>query len=171
MHGQRNRTARRLTRLLRVAYSSEMAAAYAYQGHAASVSDAEEKIALAGIETDEWHHRESIGRMLFQLGAGPSAFREALFTAIGKSLRFLCPWSGWTLPMLCAGVIETMNVGQYVRMARYATELGLVEMAAELDVMADVERMHESFFFSALARRHPLLPIARKSRAVSTTGD
>jgi hypothetical protein len=113
---------------------------------------------------DEWHHRESIGRMLPLLGVSPSAFREALFTAIGKSLRFLCPWSGWTLPMLCAGVIETMNVGQYVRMSRYATELGLVEMAAELDVMAEVERMHESFFFSALARRHPMLPVARKGQ-------
>lgn len=147
------RAHRRLTRLLRVAYSSEMAAAYAYQGHAASVSDPFERTSIAAIENDEWLHREAIGRMLPIVGAAPSGAREMIFTIIGKSLRWLCPWSGWTLPMLFAGIIETANVGQYVRMSRYARELGMFEMAAELDAMAEVERRHEAFFFSALKSR------------------
>ena len=154
MNQTRNATVarRRLTRLLRVAYSSEMAAAYAYRGHAASVRDPWEKSSIEGIELDEWRHREAIGRMLAHLGASPSPLRELLFTVIGKSLGWLCPWSGWTLPMLCAGMIETANVGQYVRMSGWASTIGMQEMASELDAMADVERQHEAFFFSALAR-------------------
>ena len=133
-----------------------MAAAYAYRGHAASVRDPWEKSSIEGIEQDEWRHRDAIGRMLEHLGARPSPARELLFTIVGKSLGRLCPWSGWTLPMLCAGLIETANVGQYVRMSGYASILRLTEMVAELDAMADVERQHEAFFFSALqrARRH-----------------
>ena len=146
------KTRRRLRRLLRVAYSSEMAAAYAYQGHAASVTDPAERDALARIEQDERHHREAVGRMLPLVGGAPSPLREALFARVGKSLRFLCHWSGWTLPMLCAGMIETANVGQYVRMSRYANESGLHAMADELSAMAEVERQHEAFFFSALDR-------------------
>ena len=150
---QKTWSARRLlTRLLRVAYSSEMAAAYAYRGHAASVRDPWEKSSIEGIEMDEWRHREAIGRMLADLGATPSSLRELLFTIVGKSLGWLCPWSGWTLPMLCAGLIETANVGQYVRMSAYASTIGMPEMASELDAMADVERQHEAFFFSALDR-------------------
>lgn len=137
--------------MLRVAYSSEMAAAYAYQGHAASVKDPGERTSLSAIELEEWQHREAVARMLAILGEAPSPIRESVFTAIGKTLRFLCPWSGWTLPMLCAGVIETINVGQYVRMAGDAAESGLKQMATELEAMAEVERRHEAFFFTALA--------------------
>jgi len=161
MRSTSERSRRRLTRLLRVAYSSEMAAAYAYQGHAASVRDPREKSSLAAIEREEWQHREAIGRMLPLLGAAPSRIREAIFTAIGKTLRFLCPLSGWTLPMLCAGMIETVNVGQYISMARHARLLGLEELAAELEAMADVERRHETFFFEALAGRRPFGAVFR----------
>ena len=47
-----------LTDLLRLAYSAEKAAAFAYQGHAGSVKDEGDKIRIREIETDEWIHRD-----------------------------------------------------------------------------------------------------------------
>jgi hypothetical protein len=42
-----------LVDLLQMAYSAEKAAAFAYQGHAGSVKDPVEKIAIRQIEIDE----------------------------------------------------------------------------------------------------------------------
>jgi len=46
-----------LAQLLQKAYSAEKAAAFAYQGHAGSVKNREEKAAIRQIEIDEWNHR------------------------------------------------------------------------------------------------------------------
>src|SRR5262245_26857393 len=62
---------RRLVRLLQGAYSGELAACYAYQGHARSVSDPREKQRIAEIEHEEWVHRECVGKMLASLGEAP----------------------------------------------------------------------------------------------------
>jgi hypothetical protein len=45
-----------LVDLLRMAYSAEEAAAFAYQGHAASVKSELKKAAIKQIEIDEWNH-------------------------------------------------------------------------------------------------------------------
>ena len=50
----------KLTALLQKAYSAEKAAAYAYQGHAASVKNPLEKMAIRQIEEDEWGHRKEV---------------------------------------------------------------------------------------------------------------
>ncbi|MEO8218823.1 MAG: ferritin family protein, partial [Acidobacteriota bacterium] len=71
-----------------------------------------------------------------------------------RVLRFLCPYSGWYLPMFVAGAIEKVNVWQYDCMAADAADLGNSEMAATLSEMAAVERRHAAFFASALSRRH-----------------
>ena len=49
-----------LVKLLQKAYSAEKAASYAYQGHAASVKNPLEKIAIRQIEEDEWNHRKEV---------------------------------------------------------------------------------------------------------------
>jgi rubrerythrin len=56
--------------LLQLAYSGELAAAYAYRGHWKSVSDPEERHRIEEIEQDEWHHRKLVGEMLANLKAG-----------------------------------------------------------------------------------------------------
>lgn len=49
-----------LPRILQKAYSAEKAAAYAYIGHAASVKNPLEKIAIKQIEDDEWNYRKEV---------------------------------------------------------------------------------------------------------------
>lgn len=44
--------------ILQLAYSGELAAAYAYRGHWKSVSDSEEIRRIEEIENEEWHHRK-----------------------------------------------------------------------------------------------------------------
>jgi rubrerythrin len=54
----------KLTKLLQMAYSAEMAASFAYQGHAGSVKDKKEKLAIRQIELDEWSHREEVLKII-----------------------------------------------------------------------------------------------------------
>src|SRR5262245_61269168 len=88
-----------LIALLQLAYSGELSAAYAYQGHARSVRDPEERRRIAEIERDEWHHRELAGRMLAELGASPDPARERRATRIGRVISCLCHVSGWLAAM------------------------------------------------------------------------
>ena len=53
-----------LVDLLQRAYSAEKAAAFAYIGHAASVSDQEAKLAIREIELDEWKHRIEVLKIM-----------------------------------------------------------------------------------------------------------
>ena len=52
--------------LLKKAYSAEKAASFAYQGHASSVKDGAEKIAIRQIEMDEWNHRKEVLAIMTQ---------------------------------------------------------------------------------------------------------
>ena len=49
----------KLIKLLQLAYSAEKAAAFAYIGHAGSVRNPLEKLAIKQIEMDEWQHRKA----------------------------------------------------------------------------------------------------------------
>ena len=109
---------RLLIALLQLAYSGELAAAYAYQGHAASVRDPGERARILSIEEDEWHHRKLVGEMLAGLGAAPDPRRERRAAAIGRLLGALCHVSGWLAPMYGAGRLERRNIGEYEDAAR-----------------------------------------------------
>ena len=65
--------------LIKQAYSAEKVAAFAYIGHAASVKDKNEKVAIRQIEIDEWNHREEM--MLMK--------KYNLSQANGMSLSFM----------------------------------------------------------------------------------
>jgi rubrerythrin len=80
----------KLIAILQLAYSGELAAAYAYRGHWHSVSAADERQSIRTIEEDEWRHRELVGEMLAALGSGPNKARETRATLIGRTLGFLC---------------------------------------------------------------------------------
>ena len=55
---------RQFVKLLKLAYSAEMAAAFAYRGHWKSVKNSQQKEQIKKIEEEEWQHRKLIGEML-----------------------------------------------------------------------------------------------------------
>ena len=139
---------RLLIRTLQSAYSGELAAGYAYRGHWRSVRDSEERERIGTIENEEWHHRQLVGGMLRDLGAGPRRGREVVFWIIGQTLGRLCHVSGWFLPMYGAGRLERRNIVEYEDAAVYAVGCGHEEMVDCLLTMAEVEWEHERYFRS-----------------------
>ena len=153
----------KLITILQLAYSGELAAAYAYRGHWHSVSGLDERSAIRKIEEDEWRHRRSVGEMLTTLGSGPNQRRERRATIIGRGLGFLCHVMGWLAPMYGAGKLESRNVREYETAARHASDCGCLEFVDCLLEMAEVEWDHEHYFRSRvlshwLGRRLPLWP-------------
>lgn len=153
----------KLISLLQLAYSGELAAAYAYRGHWQSVSDQNEIEAIRNIEEDEWRHRKLVGEMLTSLGSGPSQRRELRATIIGRALGLMCHVAGWLAPMYGAGRLESRNVREYETAARHARDCGRVELIDCLLEMAEVEWEHELYFRSRvlshrLGRRLSLWP-------------
>lgn len=155
-----------LIKLLRLAYSGELAAAYAYRGHWRSLADPDERESVRKIELEEWEHRRLVGAMLARLGATPSWSRELLMTAIGRLLQALCHVTGWLLPMYGAARLETRNVKEYDDAARFAAESGHGDFVPCLSRMADVELEHERYFKERLHshRLGRLLPLPACTR-------
>jgi rubrerythrin len=150
----------RLVRLLQLAFSGERAAAYAYRGHWRSVSDPEERKRIHEIEDEEWHHRRLVGDMLANLGAVPLRGKELQALLIGRTLGFLCHFSGWLIPMYGAGRLESRNVNEYETAARYAEACGRPDLIDCLLTMAEVEWEHERYF-RAKVTSHRLAPYLR----------
>ncbi len=132
--------------LLQNAYSGELAAYYAYDGHWRSLSDPREIAEVQKIQQEEWEHRECIGRFLKELGATPNPRREFVFTCIGKTISLLCRIGGWFIPMYGAGKLERGNIVEYEIAARVAAKAGHPQMVEELLLMAEVEWDHELYF-------------------------
>ncbi len=152
---QAERARRDLIRLLQLAHSGEMAAAFAYRGHWRSVSDPQERERIRKIEEDEWHHRRLVAGMLAELGAAPSRLRELRARLVGRTLGALCHVSGWFLPMYGAGAIELRNIVEYEDAYALAQACGRSDFLECLETMAGVEREHERFFRERLSG-HPL---------------
>jgi demethoxyubiquinone hydroxylase (CLK1/Coq7/Cat5 family) len=135
-----------LIAILRLAYSGELAAAYAYRGHWHSIREREIKSRICEIEDEEWHHRRLIGGMLEDLGRKPSRVREIKAAIIGRSLGALCHVTGWLAPMYGAGRLERRNIEEYETAARLALEANHPEYVDCLLTMAEVEWEHEKYF-------------------------
>src|SRR5687767_15882902 len=153
----------KLIAILQLAYSGELAAAYAYRGHWHSVSAADARESIRTIEEDEWRHRKLVGEMLATLGSAPNTTRETRATIIGRTLGFLCHVSGWLAPMYGAGKLESRNIVEYETAARYARDSGQAELVECLLEMAEAEWEHERYFRSqvllhGLGRRVPIWP-------------
>jgi rubrerythrin len=145
----------KLIAILQLAYSGELAAAYAYRGHWHSVKQEDERAAIRTVEEDEWRHRSLIGEMLNKLGSGPKKYREVRATIIGRTLGVLCHVMGWLVPMYGAGKLESRNVREYETAARYARDCGQLDFIECLLEMAEVEWDHEQYFRSCVLK-HPL---------------
>ncbi len=135
-----------LIAVLQRAYSGELAATHAYAGHRDSVKDPQEKREIEAIRQQEIDHRQRVGEMLVELGAGPLPWRERLLTIIGRTISVLCRIGGWFLPMYGAGKLERQNIVEYENAAEHALDSGFGHLVDELLVMAEVEWDHELYF-------------------------
>ncbi len=152
-----------LVAILQLAYSGELAAAYAYRGHWHSLSDADERTRIEVIENEEWHHRQLVGEMLRSLNSRPSAYREVRAAIIGRVLSLLCHLSGWLAPMYGAAKLESRNIREYETAARHARNCGRDDLVDCQLTMAEVEWEHEHYFRSRVlshrgADRLPIWP-------------
>jgi len=152
----------RLVKLLRLAYSAERAAAFAYIGHAGSVKDAAEKAAIAQIEADEWEHRQSNLDIMNQYGIPVSRFLEMRFYVIGKLISLSCYLIGWFMPYYFAGRLESGNVCEYFIMQQYFHELGITDHDEVLYEMGIKEKEHEQFFLDGIDDKR-LLPFFQRA--------
>lgn len=146
-----------LVDLLRMAYSAEKAAAFAYQGHAASVNSPTEKISIRQIEIDEWNHRREVLAIMTIYGIKPSRYYELRFHLVGKLISTGCYLIGWFMPFYFAGRLESGNVCEYFRMIHFFHELGIKDHDEILYEMGVKEKEHEDYFYAQI-KDHKMLP-------------
>lgn len=151
----------KLVRLLRLAYSAEKAAAFAYIGHAGSVKNPDEKVAIKQIELDEWQHRETVLSIMRQHAIPPSRYYEIKYHVIGKIISASCYVIGWFMPYYFAGRLESGNVCEYFIMMRYFNEIGISVHDDLLYEMGMKEKEHEVYFQKSL-QNNRLLPLFEK---------
>jgi hypothetical protein len=150
-----------LRRLLQQAYSAEKAACFAYQGHAGSVKDKEEKNAIRQIEMDEWNHRREVLEIMKQYGVPVSKYFEVRFYIIGKVISIGCYVIGWFMPFYFAGRLESGNVCEYFRAKQLFNSLGIREHDHILYEMGMKEKEHEIYFLEKIKNKK-LLPFFEK---------
>jgi rubrerythrin len=143
--------------LLKMAYSAEKAAAFAYQGHAGAVKKIEEKKAIKQIEDDEWFHRKEVLQIMQQYDVPVSKYYEFRFHVIGKIISSSCYVIGWFMPFYFAGRLESGNVCEYFRMKQYFNSLGITEHDKMLYEMGIKEKEHEVYFLEQI-KDNKMLP-------------
>ncbi len=136
----------KLIRLLQKAYSAEKAASYAYQGHAASVKNPLEKIAIKQIEADEWNHRKEVLLIMTYYHIQISDWYEIRFGIIGKLISASCHIIGWFMPFFFAGKLESGNVCEYFRMKHFFNDMNIYKWDIILYEMGMKEKEHEIYF-------------------------
>jgi hypothetical protein len=129
-----------------MAYSAEKAAAFAYQGHAGSVKDAEAKKRIRQIEIDEWNHRQEMMELMNEYGLSPSKYYEFRFHVIGKIISASCYVIGWFMPYYFAGRLESGNVCEYFRMKQFFNSLGITKHDSILYEMGIKEKNTRCIF-------------------------
>ena len=139
-----------LINLLKKAYSAEKAAAYAYQGHAGSVKNKLEKLAIRQIEEDEWNHRREVLAIMQHYNIAPSRWYEFRFAVIGKIISGSCYVIGWFMPFFFAGKLESGNVCEYFRAKQYFNSLGIHQFDQVLYDMGMKEKEHEVYFLNKI---------------------
>lgn len=150
-----------LVKLLKKAYSAEKAAAYAYQGHAGSVRNPLEKIAIRQIEEDEWNHRHEVLQIMKHYGIEPSKWYEKKYAVIGKIISGSCYVIGWFMPFFFAGKLESGNVCEYFKAKQYFNSLGIREFDRVLYEMGIKEKEHEVYFLNKI-KNSKVLPYFEK---------
>jgi rubrerythrin len=135
---------------LRLAYSAEKAAAYAYVGHARSLKNPGEKSAVQQIEKDEWEHRENVLGIMKEYVIPVSKYYEFKYGVIGRLISFSCYFIGRFMPYFFAGKLESGNVCEYFRMMKYFHSIGITQHDEILHEMGIKEKEHEVFFLEMI---------------------
>jgi hypothetical protein len=141
---------RPLRRLIQQAYSAEKAAAFAYQGHAASLKNAIVKQQVHQIEMDEWHHRAMMLELMSTYGFRPSMWLEIRFALVGKCISAACFVIGRFMPFYFAGRLESGNVCEYFRMMQMFHVLGMRQHDDLLFALGVKEKEHEVYFYECV---------------------
>ena len=139
-----------LVDLLQKAYSAEMAASFAYVGHAHSLKNRVAKAAVRQIEQDEWHHRACVLGLMQKYGVPVSKYYEVRFFIVGKVISVSCHVIGWFMPYFFAGKLESGNVCEYFVMMKYFHSLGIHEHDEVLYEMGMKEKEHEVYFLEQI---------------------
>ncbi len=147
-----------LVRLLQRAYSAEMAASFAYVGHASSLRDPQAKAAVKQIEDDEWGHRRTVFGLMRRYDIPVNRLFEIQYYLIGKLIGASCHVLGWFMPYFFAGKLESGNVCEYFVMMHYFHELGVSEHDTALYEMGMKEKEHEVYFLEQI-KHSRLLPL------------
>ena len=92
-----------LVKFLRLAYSAERVASFAYVGHAGSLRDADEIARVQKIEEDEWGHRRHVLEIMGQYDIPVSRWNELKYHVIGKVIGHNCYLIGRFVPYFCWG--------------------------------------------------------------------
>lgn len=150
-----------LVDLLKKAYSAEKAAAFAYQGHAASVKDEIEKKEIHQIEIDEWLHRKEVLEIMSDFNISVSKYYELKFYIIGKVISSSCHIIGWFMPFYFAGRLESGNVCEYFRIKQFFNSLGINTYDTMLYEMGMKEKEHEIYFLEKI-KTNKFLPYYEK---------
>lgn len=133
--------------LLKRAYAIEIGAYNAYVGHARSFPrGSAEREKIREIQWQELEHKDSLGKMLTELGEKPNPALNFLFLLIGKSVSFACEYMPEELAAWGAKMMEKMGSATYWELAREATNSGHQQFHAKLCAMARQEQAHEEFF-------------------------
>ena len=148
----------KLKNLVRLAYSAERAACYAYQGHAASVRDSAISLEIRRIEKEEWDHREYLSEFMESLEIKKSKWLEFKYKVIGKIIGYSCFVIGKFMPNYFAGRLESGNVNEYIEMARLAKGSVIEGRIGCIMEMALVEKRHEMYFLDKVSS-HPMRPL------------
>ena len=150
-----------LINLLQKAYSAEKAAAFAYQGHAASVKDETEKSEINQIGNDEWSHRKEVLAIMNDFEIPISRKYEIQFHIIGKLICYSCYVIGRFMPFYFAGNLESGNVCEYFRMKQFFNSLGITKYDQLLYNLGIKEKEHEIYFLEKI-KTNSLLPFFEK---------
>ena len=150
-----------LVKSLRLAYSAEKAASFAYIGHAGSLRDADEIARVQEIEQDEWGHRRHVLEIMRQYDIPVSRWNELKYHVIGKVIGYSCYLIGRFMPYFFAGKLESGNVCEYFVMIRRFHSLGISDHDEILYEMGLKEKEHEIYFLKMI-KDEKWLPLFEK---------
>ena len=150
-----------LVKSLRLAYSAERAASFAYIGHAGSLRDPDEIAKVQEIEQDEWEHRAHVLEIMQAYDIPVSRWNELKYYLIGKVIGYSCYLIGRFMPYFFAGKLESGNVCEYFVMIRHFHDLGITDHDEVLYEMGIKEKEHEVFFLE-MVKDAKWLPLFEK---------
>lgn len=132
--------------LLKLSHGIEIGAINAYLGHVESLKNESVQKEILMIASEEVRHKRQVAEFLEILNSAPSPLINRIFSIVGHCMGFLCHYTGYYIPMLGAGLIETMGVVNYEIVAKEAFKQNQNRIGTILLEMAATELEHKNYF-------------------------